>query len=119
MNECVCPGEKLLYQCTVQGNANGATVWNGTALSGCQQNNIVLHHSLFTSTGGSMAMCNNGDIVGQSLGVQGNSYTSQLNVTITPDTTGKTIICAYDDFTGNVSLNKTITIPGNYLCSGI
>lgn len=63
-----------------------------------------------------MATCNNGDIVGQSLGVQGNNYTSQLNVTITPDTAGKTIICAYDDFTENLLLNKITVIPGNYPC---
>ena len=63
-----------------------------------------------------MATCNNGDIVGQSLGVQGDNYISQLNVTITPDTAGKTIICAYDDFIGNLFLNKITVIPGNYPC---
>ena len=62
-----------------------------------------------------MATCNNGDIVGQSLGVQGDNYTSQLNVTITPDMVGKTVMCVYDALTGeqgSVMILFTATIPG-------
>jgi hypothetical protein len=114
MNECVCPGDNLIYNCTVQGSPTGATIWNGTAFSGCQQNEIVLHHHQYSRTGGSTGICNNGAIVGQSLRVQGN-YTSQLNVTITPETAGKTIICAYDALTGQGNtIIKFSTIPGNH-----
>ena len=97
VSECKCPGDKQIYMCAVQGNATGATIWNGTAFSGCQQNpnEILLQHSRFNTTG-STGTCNNGNIVGQSVSVQGNNYTSQLNVTITLDTVGKTVTCAYD-----------------------
>jgi hypothetical protein len=110
VSNCVCPGDKLTYRCTVQGNSTGATIWTGTAFSGCQQNAILLH---FTSTGDSTDTCNNGAIVGQSLGVRGNNYTSQLNVTITPETAGKTITCAYQDLAGQDSTIRFSTIiPG-------
>ena len=113
MNECVCPSNKLTYTCTVQGSPTGATVWNGAAFSGCQQNEILLQHHQFTRTGGSTGTCNDGAIVGQSLGVQGNNYTSRLNVTITPETAGRTIMCAYDAFTGqNITIKFSTVIPG-------
>jgi hypothetical protein len=111
---CVCPGEKLIYLCTVQGSGTGATIWNGTAFSGCLQNVILLQDHQFTRLGGSTGTCNNGAIVGQSLGIQGNNYTSQLNVTITPETAGKTITCAYDALTAqDITIRfSTIIIPG-------
>jgi hypothetical protein len=119
MNECVCPGDKLTYECTVQGSDTGATIWTGTAFSGCQQNEILLLHRQFTPIGsGSTRTCNNGAIVGQSLGVLGNHYTSQLNVTITPETAGKTITCAYDALTSDQTQNMikfSRVVPSTYL----
>ena len=119
MNECVCPGDKLIYRCAVQGSANGATVWNGNAFSGCQQDEILLLHHQYARQGGLSGTCNNGAIVGQSLGVnvQGNNYTSQLTVTVTPETAGKTITCAYDALTGqdNTTIKFSTIIPGNHL----
>ena len=115
MNKCVCPGDKLIYGCTVQGTANGATIWTGTAFSGCRQNVILLQHHHFISTRGTIGICNNGDIVGQSLGVQGSNYTSQLNVTITQETAGKTITCVYDALTSDQTQNIikfSTTVPG-------
>ena len=114
VNECVCPGDRLTYRCAVQGSANGATVWCGTAFIGCLQNEILLQHRQFTPTGGPAETCNNGAIVGRSLGVQGNNFTSQLNVTITPDTAGKTITCAYDELIGqDIMIKFSTIIPGN------
>ena len=119
MNKCVCPGNKVIYRCTVQGDATGATIWNGTAFLGsCLQDEILLQHHQFTSTGGTTGTCNNGDIVGHSLGVQGDNYTSQLNVTITPDIIGKTIMCAYDALTSDQTQNMvkfSTMVPGMYL----
>ena len=117
MNECVCPGDRLIYRCTTQGNVWGATIWNGTAFKGCHSNEIELYHALFTQPEGSIDTCNNGDIVGQSLGVQGNNYTSQLNVTITPDIAGKTVTCVYDALAGRQSRSRkfSTTVPGTYL----
>ena len=116
MNECVCPGDQLTYRCTVQGSNTGGTLWNGTAFSGCPQNEILLQHHQFTPTGGPTGICNNGAIVGRSLGVQGNNFTSQLNVTITPETAGKTITCAYDVLTNDQTQNMikfSMVVPGN------
>ena len=113
---CVCPGDKQIYRCTVQGSPSGATVWNGTAFSGCPQDVIQLRHHQFMPTGGPIGTCNNGAIVGQSLDVQGNNYSSQLNVTITPETAGKTITCAYDAKTEEQTQNMikfSMVVPGN------
>ena len=96
MSECVCPGDILTHECTVTGGVS--TVWTGNAFN-CQSSNneITLLHSCFKSANGTSRSCNNGAIVGQSLGVQGDNYTSQLNVTITPETAGKTIMCIGDN----------------------
>ena len=95
-NGCVCLGDTLTYNCTVIGSLGGATIWRGSALSGCHPNDdeIVLLHSRFTmSNGGTFGVCNNGDIVGRSIGIEGSNYTSQLNVIVTPDIIQKTIMC--------------------------
>ena len=65
--------------------------------------------------GGPTITCNNGTIIGQSLGIQGNNYTSQLNVTITPETAGNTITCAYDDVSNDQTRNMikfSMVVPG-------
>ena len=76
----------------------GPTIWTGTAFN-CSASDyaIILLHSRFSSTKGDYGSCSNGAIVGQSLGVEGNNYTSQLSVTVTPDIAGKTVECLYDD----------------------
>ena len=115
VNDCVCPGDQLTYRCTVQGSPNGATIWSGTAFSGCPQDDILLQHRQFTPTGGTTGSCNNGVIVGRSLDEQGNNYTSQLNVTITPETAGKTIMCSYDALDGqNIMIKFSTITPGNH-----
>lgn len=49
-------------------------------------------------------------IVGKSLSVDGNNYTSQLSVTITSDTAGKTAMCLSDNGTIEI-LISTFVIP--------
>ena len=44
--------------------------------------------------------CNNGIIVGWSVGVENNSYTSQLNITVGSDLIGKDVECIHDDLRG-------------------
>jgi hypothetical protein len=111
-NGCVCPGDKLSYECTVMGG--GLTIWTGSAFS-CSsfRNEIVLRHSSFGGTG-TYWMCNNGAIEARSLSVEGNNYTSQLNVTVTPDTAGTTINCSHDNFTHKILIFTSIipTITG-------
>ena len=52
---CVCPGDHLIYVCSVQGEMTEATIWNVSAFSSCPQDEIILSHSQFTSTIGSIA----------------------------------------------------------------
>ena len=44
------------------------------------------------------------------ISVQENSYTSQLNVTVIPQTVGKTIRCLYDDGLSITTLNTSLVI---------
>ena len=46
---------------------------------------------------GMFGVCNDGYNIVRSLSVDGNNYTSQLNVTVTHDTARKTIECVDDD----------------------
>ena len=107
-NECACPGDTLIYECTVVGVPNGATIWRGTAFE-CLSNEIALLHSRFVNGTLNFGICNNGAIVARSLSVEGNNYTSQLNVTVTPDTAAKTIICFNDDPFNSTIQFSTVT----------
>ena len=102
---CVCPGDTLTYECTDTGRYYRETIWRGTAFE-CPAGGslIILRHSHFTSVNGTSGSCNNGDIVARSLSVEGNNYTSQLNVTVTPDIAGMTIWC----LSGNGFIRKLI-----------
>ena len=89
---CACPGDELIFTCTVVGN--GTTSWEGTAFD-CAANRIVLRHNLFASVGAT-GECNGGAIVGRSLGANKDCYTSQLEVlTIDHTFSNKTIACIH------------------------
>ena len=109
-NGCVCPGEILTYECTARGGVS--TVWTGSAYDGprCE---IVLLHSRFTSGQGTNVICKKGAtyIVARSLSVEGNNYTSQLNVTVTPDTAGKTIECSSDNGINEILISSFVIPP--------
>jgi hypothetical protein len=98
------------YECTATATEGGSTIWTSSAFNHCNNEEIILLHNRFNNTIGIYAMCNNGAIVGRSLSVEGNNYTSQLNVTVTPDTAGKTIECASDNGTV-IKPRFTSTIP--------
>ena len=106
MNGYVCPGDTLTYECTAMGII-AVTIWTGSALDCLNPNNeIVLKHvHILYAT----AFCNNGAIVARGLSVVGNNYTSQLNVTVTPGISGKTIKCASND--GTIQHLSSWTIP--------
>ena len=106
MSGCACPGDTLTYECTAVGA--GSTIWTGSAFN-CSNSNymILLLHSHFSSTKGDYGSCTNGAIVGRSLSAEGNYFTSQLNVTVTSDTAGKTI----DDDGLIATLIFTLQIP--------
>ena len=94
----VCPGDNLSFECTNHGGT--ATVWRGSIFDHCADmgtsNEITLlhDHSSFTQT---ERTCNNGIIVVQGVQAKNNSFTSQLNITISFDMVGKSINCTHDD----------------------
>ena len=86
-------------------------MWKGSAFN-CRSSSdgITLLHSRYNLSGGTDDECNNGAIVGQSLRVEDNYYTSQLSVTITPDMTGRSITCIHDNGTATDIIGwQTIT----------
>ena len=108
-NRCVCLGDTLTYECTTMGV--GSTVWTGSAFNNLWCTEILLLHNRILN-GGTNGTCNNGAtyIVARSLSVEGNNYTSQLSVTATPETAGKTIMC-YSDNGSDVTLISHFVIP--------
>ena len=106
---CVCPGHNLTLECTVVTTATqgGITVWNGTSFDCANSNNVIilLHNGFLTNK--SHGVCSNGSIMAQIIEVnsENTTYTSQLNVTINPDTLGQNISCHYDD---NNNMTSTV-----------
>ena len=94
MSECFCLGQTLSYECTTEGPIS--TVWQGTAFQ-CVGNRIVLRHSQFSAPQGTTGECNSNSVMitGRSLRVEGDCYTSQLNVTVGPSLNNQTVECAY------------------------
>ena len=114
ISSCTCSAYTLIYECTVVSGPGGSTIWRGTAFN-CESgiHEIVLLHSRFESDMNISKTCNNKTIVGQGLGVDGNCYTSQLNVTVGLDRIGDTIECAHynngtsDTIGSSIILNTT------------
>ena len=106
MEECVCPGQSLTYECTVMGDLGGQSVWRGSLFDNyCTSLEISLFHSNFDSTDGSSGEC--GEIMGRSVrvnitetGRNNNSigyFVSQISVPVSSNTAGKNIKCEYDN----------------------
>ncbi len=114
ISQCDCLDQTLIYECTVTGDPEGATVWTGTVLN-CPSDELVLLHRRFTEPDGAIRNCNSGATVAQSLYIQGSLYTSQLNITVTHNVAGKTIMCFYDSMGGGTDSNASqfsTQIPG-------
>ena len=70
-------------------------MWRGTVISaGCE---VALLHSNFGDPGAARRVCNNGAVVGYSIGVENNCYTSQLDILVSPELNGRTVECSIDD----------------------
>ena len=112
VHTCICPGDVLTYVCSSMG---ALTVWKGSAFQ-CEQggssHEIHLLHRKFVN--GTSGVCNNGAIVAYSIGVIDNRYTSQLNVTVSPEMDNRTVECAYDDGITEtiVGVRTVILTPG-------
>ena len=107
-SSCVCPGYILTIECTVNGTSYGITTWRGDSeVFVCHGMEITLLHNRFTTD---KDECNNGSVhvIGKGLKVEGNQYTSQLNVTLKENMIGKTIECYYEG--GGQTLVDSVTI---------
>ena len=107
ISECICQGYNATYECNVVGP--GSTVWKGDGFRDCSNNRITLFHSQFS--GGTVGTCNSGAIVGRSIRVENNCYTSQLNIFVSPNVIGRDVFCAYDNGLNEVDVgNSTVTL---------
>ena len=82
-----------------------ATRWRGTAFD-CPLG-ITLRHSQFAANQES-GICNNGDIVGRSIGVVNDCYTSQLNMTVRESFNNKTVQCAFTSSEGTRAIAESL-----------
>ena len=89
-------------------------MWQGSAFDCVSSNNeIVLLHSKFSSEG-YRQICNNGAIVGRSLRVQNDSFSSLLSVSVNSDMIGKDIRCVFDDGTTATLIGRQTITAGMY-----
>ena len=102
--DCVCPGDTVTYECTVSSGCGGTTVWKGDFFQCSSGKKVIelVHRPLTSEPEGEVffpRICNDGDIVGKIINVGNDHFTSQLNVTQTSDTAGKSIECVNDNGT--------------------
>ena len=105
---CTCPGDVLIYECTVVSTSLGLTIFKGnpaffdcTGPSGMGNSNhlLSLYHGKYDQ--GVVEHCSNGTVVGRSLKSENGSYTSQFNVTVSSEQVlaGGMIKCLHDNGT--------------------
>ena len=102
---CTCPGDVLMYECTVVSTNVGFTVLKGkpddffkcTSSSSYNGRDLALPHVRFDQ--GVVEYCNNGAVVGRSLTSENGSYTSQFNITVSSEQllAGGMIECLHDN----------------------
>jgi hypothetical protein len=102
---CVCAGSVLTYTCTAVGTGN--TLWTGTAFD-CAAKGIILRHERYTESGGAAGDCSSGAIHGQSIGVENNCYTSEIDVTVSATFNNKTIQCIHNSGTGINTIGTSV-----------
>lgn len=95
---CLCPGHVVMYECTVNVTANLASItWKGSALS-CSSTDNEIHFLLHRNLSQDIRSCSDGSITGKIIRADDNeTYTSQLNVTLTNEIAGKSIKCVLDN----------------------
>ena len=107
----VCSGDLLTLECSALGA--GITIWEGSAFLECygtNTNTIFLRHSGYNSPNKPRKVCNNGAIVARAIGVDGNNYTSQLNVTVSAEMNNKTVECVHEFNFTTTGLFSTVII---------
>ncbi len=118
-----CNWRIITFECTVNGGALiGATVWKGTAFSGCNDTEIILLHNRFWEVTNKSSRCNTGHITlltGRSIRVENTSYISQLEVLVQPaghdEMPVKNVTCVHDDgttetYVDSIAINTSYTM---------
>ena len=86
----------------------GSTRWGGTAFDCIDTSDeIILRHSRYTTELGTFGGCNDGAIVGRSLGAIDNCYTSQLNFTIQNISSTVTVQCTHNSGSGPIPIGES------------
>lgn len=125
MFECTVNGT-IMFECIVNGDTRDSTLWQGSAFTDCNNNEIILLHNRFGKDDGTIPNRCNGAMTVQSMRVENNSissnesqtlYISQLVVVVQPEMIGTNIECNYEDINdtgstnlniGNISLTSTL-----------
>lgn len=114
---------QITYECTVVGKSTGITIWNGSALSGCTRTEIELVHAEgrymteMSCKSDTLAIVargisvTSGNITEDDTNSYINLYTSQLQITVIPELTGKSIECVYEDIDTTIVRSGPLTIP--------
>ena len=109
---CICPGSEFTFECNIKGP--GATIWRASFINDCFGSGEIalIHNDRFNQN----QTCNDGAIIAKALGVNNNTYTSQLiiNVTMASLLNGRTVTCGYDDYIKN----KAVTV-GTWMMIGM
>ena len=93
-----------------------ATLWRGTAFD-CplDDSEIILRHTQFT-TNREIGICNNGNLVGRSIGVANDCYIAQLNVTVIESFNDKTVQCDFTSTAGTRTIGESLLHVASGMC---
>ena len=116
INDSVCPGDILTFECTVFGGVSTVYKFKSSAFDSimCNIEDIVLIHSRFNSSASSgdsqSRSCTIGNrnvaLHGQSVRNVNGSYTSQLKITLFSSLYGSTIDCVHDNGSKEISVGS-------------
>ena len=114
VEDCVCPGYNVTYECTTRGPGSTIFILGTADFEECE---INLRHSQF-ATGAAFGRCMDGEVSGRGISFDGSTYTSQLVVSVSSTLIGKIVHCDYFDGisqmeSGSLALNLTSNI-GEY-----
>ena len=100
-DDCVCPGDVVLYECTVFGGIGAITVWKSDFFNCTNGKQVIelVHRPRREGDEFNTRICNNGNIAARIVRNERDSFTSQLNITLTYDIAGESIECIGDNGT--------------------
>ena len=81
-------------------------MWEGTAFD-CPSREILLTNRDF-GTPTAFGVCNDGRIFGRGLSIDGDRYTSELNVTFQTMLESRTVVCSVDNGTHSTEVGRDV-----------